>query len=71
MQASATLVSYPSERRQAHRLVPLSELRERFGFSVRWWRYRIAEGMPSHKWGKRLRFDVCEVEAWLDAHYGQ
>jgi len=47
----------------AHRLVSLSELQERFGFSERWWRYRIAEGLPARKWIGGLRFDPDEVEA--------
>jgi predicted DNA-binding transcriptional regulator AlpA len=59
-----------SERRQAHRLVPLAELQEHFGFSERWWRYRLKDGMPRHKWGSRLRFSPTEVEAWLDQRYG-
>ena len=61
---------FPTERRQAHRLVPLAELQERFGYSERWWRYRIKDGMPRHKWGSRLRFSPTEVEAWLDERYG-
>lgn len=61
------IVRLPIERRDAcRRLVPLSELREHYGFSLRWWRYRIAEGMPAHRWVGGLRFDPAEVEAWLD-----
>jgi hypothetical protein len=52
--------------RQASRLVPLAELQTLYGFSTRWWRYRIREGLPSRKWLGGLRFDPAEVEAWLD-----
>jgi hypothetical protein len=40
-----------------------------FGYSERWWRYRISEGMPCHQWGKRLRFDPSQVEQWLEERY--
>jgi len=61
----ATVIRFPTERREPQRLIALSELRERFGFSERWWRYRIAEGMPCRKWVGGLRFDPTEVEAWM------
>jgi hypothetical protein len=60
-----------SERKQARQLIPLVELQSRFGFSERWWRYRLKDGMPCHKWGARLRFDAEEVSEWLDTHYAQ
>jgi hypothetical protein len=43
------IVRFPTERREARRLVD------------------VAEGMPAHRWGRRLRFDVVEVERWMDA----
>jgi hypothetical protein len=55
------------DRTPTRRLVSLVGLQERFGFSERWWRYRIAEGMPTRKWVGGLRFDPDEVEAWLDS----
>jgi hypothetical protein len=61
------LLRFPVERTQPRRLLPLAELQERFGFSTRWWRYRIADGLPCHRWGGGLRFDPAEVETWLDA----
>lgn len=70
MSTQATLIRFPIERRQPQRLVPLGELAERFGYSERWWRYRIKEGLPSRRWGGRLRFDPVEVERWLEARYG-
>lgn len=58
------------ERRGAKRLLPLSEIIERFGYSERWWRYRLQEGLPCRRWGGRLRFDPSEVERWLEERYG-
>ena len=66
----ADVIRFPVERRQAHRLVPLAGLQELFGYSERWWRYRLSEGMPRRKWGSRLRFSPSEVERWLDGRYG-
>lgn len=63
------VVRFPVEKTQPRRLVALAELMERFGFSERWWRYRIAEGMPCHRWGGGLRFDRDEVAAWLDDRF--
>ena len=68
MRAEATPVLRPElDRTYTRRLVSLPELQERFGFSERWWRYRIAEGMPTRKWVGGLRFDADEVENWLDS----
>lgn len=67
---TAKLIRFPTERRQPGRLVTLAELQERFGFSERWWRYRIAEKMPAHRWGGGLRFDPDEVKDWLEERYG-
>jgi hypothetical protein len=66
MSRPAEIVRFPTERTRPRRLVDLAELQERFGFSTRWWRYRIAEGLPAHRWCGGLRFDVDEVAAWLD-----
>jgi hypothetical protein len=53
--------------RGRRRLVTLGELIARYGFSERWWRYRVAEGMPVHRFGRRaLRFDPVEVERWME-----
>jgi hypothetical protein len=66
-QEGPDLVRFPVERTRATRLVALSELREHFGFSERWWRYRIKEpGFPVHRWRGGLRFDCDEVAEWLD-----
>jgi excisionase family DNA binding protein len=42
------------------------ELAEHLGFSVRWVELRVREGMPARRMGRRLRFQVSAVEAWLD-----
>lgn len=65
-----SIVRFPTERRQPRRLVDLAELRELHHMSERWFRYRIAEGMPTHRYGSRLRFDPAEVERWLEERYG-
>lgn len=71
MTEGATIVRFPVERRQPRRLVPLTEVIDAYGMSERWWRYRIAEGMPTHRFGQRaLRFDLGEVEAWMEANSG-
>ncbi len=66
----AIVLRFPGDRRRAPRLVTLRELMERYGGCERWWRYRIAEGLPRQKWGGRMRFDPRAVEAWMEARYG-
>ena len=65
---TGSVLRFPVERTEPARLLTLADLRERFGYSERWWRYRIAAGLPCHRWGGGLRFDAVEVAAWLDAH---
>jgi hypothetical protein len=69
MTMTARIVRFPVERREARRLVDVAGLIEAFGYSERFWRYRIADGLPCHRWGRRLRFSIEEVEAWLDERY--
>jgi hypothetical protein len=42
------------------------ELADHLGFSVRWVELRVRDGMPARRMGRRLRFQVGAVEAWLD-----
>lgn len=64
---SAELLRFPVERRQPRRLVGLSDLIGLYGMSERWWRYQVAAGMPTHRFGQRaLRFDPVEVERWME-----
>jgi hypothetical protein len=37
-----------------------------YGFSTRWVEYRLAEGMPHRKIGGAIRFQLSEVDAWLE-----
>lgn len=66
----AVVLPFPVDRRQARRLVSLAELMDLYGGCERWWRYRIAEGLPRQKWGGRTRFDPRAVEAWMEERYG-
>ena len=67
---TAKVIRFPVERRQPPCLIGLPELQKHFGFSERWWRYRIAErDFPTHRYGGRLRFDLQEVDDWLREHY--
>lgn len=71
MTADATIIRFPVERRQPRRLVSLAELIDLYGMSERTWRYRIAAGMPVHRFGKHtLRFDPAEGERWMEERYG-
>jgi predicted DNA-binding transcriptional regulator AlpA len=57
------------QRREPEPLLKMRDLIERFGWSERWWRYRIAEGMPVLRWGGGLRFRATEIEAWMEERY--
>lgn len=46
-------------------LLTIAQLQERYGMSRRWWAYRIAEGLPRHRWGGHYRYRASEVEAWI------
>lgn len=41
------------------------QLAEHLGFSERWVELKVRAGMPHSRFGGRLRFQVSEVEAWL------
>ena len=45
------------------------ELADHLGFSVRWVELRVREGMPAQRMGRRLRFQISAVEAWLDERH--
>ena len=65
--SAGVLIRFPVERRQPRRLVPLAGLIDGYGMSERWWRYQIAAGLPTHRFGRRaLRFDPAEVEQWIE-----
>jgi excisionase family DNA binding protein len=49
-------------------LVSIEDLAEHLGVSVRHVRRLVSERrIPFHKWGRLLRFDIDEVNTWLDA----
>lgn len=62
----ARIIAFPVHRRYPEPLLTLAELMKVYGFSERWWRYRIAEGLPTVRWGGRLKFRATEVEAWME-----
>lgn len=64
---TAKIIQFPAHRREPEPLLDLRDLMALFGFSERWWRYRIHEGMPVVRWGGTLRFRATEVEAWMEA----
>lgn len=68
MSELARVIEFPVERRQAERMLTLHELMDTYGFSERWWRYRLAEGLPKHRWCGQWRFRAAEVEAWMERH---
>lgn len=69
MSEPARVIAFPTHRRHPEPLLTLAELMERFGRSERWWRYRIAEGLPVVRWGGTLRFRATDVESWMEERY--
>lgn len=69
MSELARVIQFPAHRREPEPLLTMSELVERYRRSERWFRYRVAEGMPSHRWGGTRHFRASEVEAWMEARY--
>ena len=66
MSELARVIPFPQHRREPEPLLTLRDLIERYGFSERWWRYRVAEAMPAHRWGGQWRFRASEIEAWME-----
>jgi predicted DNA-binding transcriptional regulator AlpA len=64
------VIEFPRHRREPEPLLTMRDLVERYQMSERWFRYRLAEGMPAHRWGGRWRFRASEVEAWMEARDG-
>jgi excisionase family DNA binding protein len=49
------------------RLVDIEQLADHLGVSVRHVRRLVSERrIPFHKWGRLVRFDIDEVNKWLD-----
>ena len=66
---SAQVIRFPAHRREPEPMLTLLDLCDRYQFSERFWRYRVAEGMPVHRWGGGLRFKASEVESWMEARH--
>lgn len=60
----AKVIAFP-QRAGAERALTVRELADALGMSERWIAYRVAEGMPSHQYGRARRFRLSEVESWL------
>ena len=62
------VLHFPAARARPMPSISKKELSQRLGVSKRWIEYRMNEGMPFRKdWPSRsVRFDVAEVEAWLN-----
>jgi excisionase family DNA binding protein len=57
----------PSDLRPS--LLDIAGVAERLGVTVRHVRRLVAERrIPFVKWGRRLRFDPVEIDAWIDRH---
>lgn len=69
MSQSARVIQFPAHRREPEPLLTMAQLIDRYAKSERWFRYRLAEGMPAHKWGGTWRFRASEVEAWIEERY--
>jgi len=41
------------------------QLADHLGFSTKWVQRKVKDGMPSERFGSRLRFKATVVEAWL------
>ena len=66
----ARIIQFPGHRRRPEPLLDLGDLMDAYSYSERWWRYRIAEGLPTVRWGGRLKFRASEVERWMENRYG-
>ena len=67
------VINFPAHRMaRVAPLVSKTDLRKRLNVSERWIEYRMREGMPYRKdpFSRLVRFDMAEVEAWLNATRG-
>ena len=60
------VIPFPRHRREPEALLTMRDLVERYQMSERWFRYRLAEGMPAHRWGAQWRFRASEIEVWME-----
>jgi excisionase family DNA binding protein len=64
MDQQARVIQFP-RRVMPERWLTKRELAEHLGYSTRWVEYRVREGMPNERLGRRMRFRATDVEAWL------
>jgi len=63
----ARVIPFPLHRREPEPLLTMRDLVDRYQMSERWFRYKLAEGMPGHRWGGCWRFRASEIEAWMES----
>jgi len=63
----ARVILFPLHRREPEPLLTMRDLVDRYQMSERWFRYKLAEGMPGHRWGGCWRFRASEIEAWMES----
>jgi excisionase family DNA binding protein len=61
MEQQARVIQFP-RRVLPERWLTKRELAEHLGYSTRWVEYRVHEGMPYQRLGRRMRFRASEVE---------
>lgn len=63
------LHDHPPARSGQGDLLDIAAVAARLGVTIRHVRRLVAERrIPFVKWGRRLRFDPAEIDAWLDRH---
>jgi len=67
MSKTARVIPFPRYRREPEPLLTIRDLVDRYQMSERWFRYKLAEGMPAHRWGGCWRFRASEIEAWMES----
>jgi excisionase family DNA binding protein len=67
-QTGARIFQFPA-RRTLEGWLTKQQLAAHLGYSTRWVEYRIHEGMPHERFGRRMRFRASEVEAWLKGEH--
>ncbi len=45
------------------------EIAGHYGFTIRWVERQVAKGMPNRLIGGQRRFQISQVDRWLDATY--
>ncbi len=47
------------------------EVARYYGFTIRWVERQVAKGMPNRMIGGQRRFQISQVDRWLDATYAE